>query len=188
MSRPRGNATSKVHREFRREAVVEALRESPTLTNKDLANHTGVSLATIERDLAALREQFQSGTAKDYAALQEHYLATLDRIEAALLDGMPTAVHAQLLDIQKERAKILGLYAPQRHLTAHVDASDPEERRLFLEWRKAKSGLSESQVEEVYRFAASLPRHIEHFRDLPGPPPMTAKPLALPELTTEEDE
>jgi predicted transcriptional regulator len=154
MSRPRGNATSKVHREFRKSTVVEKLQDTPNLTNKQLANETGVSLATVKRDLQTLRERFSLVTDARYEEFKKAQLAVFELIERNLVEGSVTPeVAREWRGIRSEISQLLGLNAPQRHVTTHLDADI-----VSMKLKKAVSGLSEEQLEQVYSFAAGLPR------------------------------
>ncbi|MGH9499637.1 MAG: HTH domain-containing protein [Terriglobales bacterium] len=123
-TRPRGNKTSKAAREQRRSSVVEVLKEQPTATNQDLAAQAGVSLATVKRDLADLRERFSLVTDASYEEFKKAQLAVFELIERNLVAGtVAPEVAREWRGIRSEISQLLGLNAPSRSIHANVSTS-----------------------------------------------------------------
>jgi Winged helix-turn-helix DNA-binding len=156
MTRPRGNATSKAHRESRRATVVEVLKENPAIVQADLAEVTGVSLSTVKRDLAELRERFSHITDERYEEFKRAQLAVFELIERNLIEGeISPEVSREWRGIRGQISELLGLNAPKRAVVGHVSApSDP----VFLKFKEAVWNLTDEQIHEVLTFAKNLPR------------------------------
>jgi hypothetical protein len=139
--------------ETRRQEVANGVGKGKSLA--ELADKLKVHYRTVTRDFDLLRQKYASADMERYEAQVAEYLEKLDAIEAALLEGLPTKVAAQLVGIGQERAKVQGIYAPSKSLSVSVGA---ESSPLFLKMKKACAGLDEAQLDEVMRHAAALPR------------------------------
>ncbi len=144
---------TKVAQEVRRQEVANGVGQGESLSG--LAERLQVHYRTIKREFDLLREKYASADMERYEVQVEVYLEKLDKIEAATVAGLPTKVGQMLINIAQERAKVQGLYAPSKHLTASVTA---ESSPLFLRFKQAVSGLTEAQIEDAFRYLAALPR------------------------------
>ncbi len=164
MSRPRGNKTSKATREQRRSSVVEVLKENPAIKQGDLADVTGVSLATVKRDLAELRERFSLVTDAKYEEFKKAQLAVFELIEKNLVEGeIPPDVAREWRGIRSEISQLLGLNEPSRSISARVSANalpnyGPAAHPELWQLHEACVDLNPDQVVEVVRFAKSIRR------------------------------
>lgn len=88
------------------------------LSQHEIATRLGVSVGTVNSDIAAVREEWAERRAQDYGAWVAEELAILDRLQRTLLpsaiQGDDRAVH-RLLNVMDRRARMLGLDQPQRH-------------------------------------------------------------------------
>jgi hypothetical protein len=183
MSRPRGNVTSKAQREVRKATVVEKLQESPNLTNQQLANETGVSLATVKRDLAELRQRFSLVTDERYEEFKQAQLAVFELIERNLVEGSVTPeVAREWRGIRSEISQLLGLNAPSRSIQAHVSNQSrlptPTENPRFWRFKSCVERLDDVLFEQVCTYAKRLNYEKYH-------PP---QPRAVPLLEGETDD
>jgi DNA-binding Lrp family transcriptional regulator len=128
MTRPRGNKTSNAGREQRRSTVAEVLKENPTIRQGDIAEVTGVSLATVKRDLVELRERFSLITDERYEEFKKAQLAVFELIERNLVEGtIPPDVAREWRGIRSEISQLLGLNAPRRTESVNVNVeADPQ--------------------------------------------------------------
>ncbi len=182
MTHPRGNRNSEAKIEARRAEVAAAINAPERVTRKDLADSLGVSTPTLWRDLKAIRARYVEGSEQDVLAFKRSQYEALMRIEQALIEGtIPADVANAITRIRSEVAKLLGLNAPERRITAHVDASTTQVQYRFLEH---SHGLSAEQIEEVFRFMDALPRRTVSIADCyPG---QSGKPV--PQLTEGDKE
>jgi hypothetical protein len=181
VTRPRGNRNSDAEMAKRRAAVASDLVATGTLGNKEeYADLIGVSRTTLWRDLQALEVSFVEGSADDVKAFKQAQYRALMLIEQAIANGaVPPEVGNALTRVRDSVARLLGLNAPERRITAHVDASNTQVQYRFLEHAH---GLTAEQVEETFRFMDSLPRKKVSIADCyPG---QTGKPV--PQLTEGE--
>lgn len=144
---------TKVAQEIRRQEVANGVGKGESLST--LAEKLQVHYRTIKRDFDLLREKYASADMARYETQVEAYLEKLDKIETATVAGLPTRVGQMLVNIAQERAKVQGLYAPSKHLTASVTA---ESSPLFLRFKAATAGLTDHQLDEVMRYAQGLSR------------------------------
>lgn len=107
----------------RRRAVAE-LRLSGVRKQRDIAEKLGVGLGTINRDFAALDEEWRERAAADIAIEKS---IDLDRIDQMIIALWPAAVGGLAAAIDRvvvlinQRAKLLGTEAPKR---SEVSAPD----------------------------------------------------------------
>ena len=179
MTRPRGNRNSGAKIEARRAEVVAAVTSDDQVGIADLAATLGVSRQTLWRDLQAIEARYVEGSQDDVAAFKKSQYDALIRIESATAEGSiePDVANA-LVRIRDSVARLLGLNAPEKRITAHVAANTAVQYR-FLEH---SHGLSADQIEEVFRFMDALPRRTVSIADCyPG---QSGKPV--PQLTEGE--
>jgi AcrR family transcriptional regulator len=172
MSRPRGNKTSKAAREQRRTAVVEILNKAPSVTNRELADQAGVSLATLKRDLADLRERFSSVTDARYEEFKTIQLAVFELIERNLIEGnIPPDVAREWRGIRSEISQLLGLNAPRRSesLNFNVDA-DPQKLGPYQWFCHVTRGLSLDEIRQPITEVCDRLRAEKKPEPMPQPP------------------
>ena len=113
---PRHPQTTKDAIAARRQQVA-ALRLA-RLSQHEIATRLGVSVGTVNSDIAAVREEWAERRAQDYGEWVAEELAILDRLQRTLLpaaiQGDDRSVH-RLLNVMDRRARMLGLDQPQRH-------------------------------------------------------------------------
>lgn len=125
--------------ESRREQV--ATLRLQHLTQEQIADRLGVSMATVSRDLQAVRDEWAERRTQRYEDWVAEEIAKLDAMEKtwlpAALNGRELNANAvrQVLAIMDRRARMLGLDKPQTHEMTVIsqDAVDAEIRRLEAE-------------------------------------------------------
>jgi hypothetical protein len=156
VTRPRGNRNPAAKIAQRRAEVAAAIKLDDQVGKQELADSLGVSRATLWRDLQAIEARHVEGSKDDVAAFKKSQYDALMRIESATAEGsIPPEVANALIRIRDSVARLLGLNAPERRITAHLDASNTQVQYRFLEH---SHGLSADQIEEVFRFMDTLPR------------------------------
>ena len=108
------------------------------LTQTEIAAKLGIGLATVNRDLQAIRDEWAERRDTGYTEWVAEELAKLDRLERSLL---PLALQGQtsaadrVLSIMDRRSKMLGLDKPERHEHTVItrDAIEAEIERLEAE-------------------------------------------------------
>jgi hypothetical protein len=173
MKDPRGNRNSGATIEARRAEVAAAVTGSEQVGMTNLAAALGVSRQTLWRDLQAIEGRYVEGSKDDVATFKKSQYDALMRIESATAEGsIPAEVANALVRVRDSVARLLGLNAPERSITATISADTSP---MFLRFKKHCSGLSDEQLEQVYQFAQSLPRiRAEAARDaswFPAPEP-----------------
>jgi hypothetical protein len=182
VTRPRGNRNSGAKIEARRAEVAAAVTGDDQVGIADLAATLGVSRQTLWRDLQAIEARYVEGSKDDVAAFKKSQYDALIRIESATAEGSiePDVANA-LVRIRDSVARLLGLNAPEKRITAHVDASTTQVQYRFLEH---SHGLTADQIEQVFRFMDALPRRAVSIADCyPG---QSGKPV--PQLTEGDKE
>lgn len=110
---------------FRRKQVA-ALLESGDVTQRDIADAIGVSTSTVNRDIAALREEWRQ---ESVDSIDTVMVTDLHRLEVALSSVWLRVVAGELyavdrfLKIVELRAKLLGYEPPKRvaiDATGHI--------------------------------------------------------------------
>jgi predicted HTH transcriptional regulator len=154
-------------------------------TNKEIAEILGVCTKTVERKITKIMNELAGKNVSQVQLwrdelIEELYDARLE-VEASREPGKPLSAKLvnTLLGIIALDAKLKGAFAPERSITAHVEVNTTVQYQ-FLEHAH---GLSQEQIEEVFRFMDSLPRK-QTTIDLTG----FAEPKALPapEVTNEK--
>lgn len=132
------NRTDRIARR-RRQVAAAILTGAP---HREVAERLGVSKATITADVAAVRRIWAEESRRDYGSRVAEELAKLQSVEDRLMrtilapDASETARNRsvdRLLGIMNHRARLLGLYAPERHEVIHEDHLDAEIARLEAE-------------------------------------------------------
>jgi len=166
MTRPRGNPTRKTQRAARRAKALELLNAGVDRTA--IREELNISRTTFWRDLQAIEARYIDGSVEDVKKFKAAQLAALMRLEEATIKGEvdPTTAQA-LIRIRDSVAKLLGLNAETKHLRVNVNASANQTGR-FHKFVTHVAGLSDAQLDEVFRFADSLPR--DPLPEPAGPP------------------
>jgi len=107
-------------------------------TQREIAAELGVSVATVNRDLAVVRAEWAERRSQSYETWVAEELAKLDLIERAIL---PAAIsgddkaQARLVQFMDRRARMMGLDKPERfeHTVITMDAVEAEIARLERE-------------------------------------------------------
>jgi Trp operon repressor len=107
-------------------------------TQREIAAEIGVSVATVNRDLAVVRAEWAERRTQSYEAWVAEELAKIDLLERAIL---PAAIsgddkaQARLVQFMDRRARMMGLDKPERHehTVITLDAVEAEIARLERE-------------------------------------------------------
>jgi hypothetical protein len=158
MSRPRGNKTSKAERAERQSKALELMKTGAT--QEAIAEILGVSRMTFWRDLQSIEARYVEGSKEDVATFKKSQYDALVRIESATAEGSidPDVANA-LVRVRDSVARLLGLNAPTRSVTATINADvDPEKLVGYRKFLYHTRHLSEADVNRlVYPFCDSLP-------------------------------
>jgi len=107
-------------------------------TQREIAAELGVSVATVNRDLAVVRAEWAERRSQSYESWVGEELAKIDLLERAIL---PAAIsgddkaQARLVQFMDRRARMMGLDKPERfeHTVITMDAVEAEIARLERE-------------------------------------------------------
>jgi hypothetical protein len=142
-------------------------------TQGEQALAVGSSRAQVNRDWKEIRQT----SPEKVAARREQFATELDSMKRFILEEA-VLTDSQMIDswlsIVDRAAKLFGLDAPTKSISAHVDVN-PEHSDEFVRYREAVAHLNEEQKEDVRRYAKSLP-------NLWKTPPMDIDILARPPL------
>jgi hypothetical protein len=152
MSRPRGNKTSKAEIAERQSRALELMKTGET--QDAIAEILGISRTTFWRDLQAIEARYVEGTKEDVAAFKKSQYEALIRIESATAEGSiePEVANA-LVRVRDSVARLLGLNAPTKSISANVNVDQPViPVEHQLEYLNAFAGLYEDErLEELDR-------------------------------------
>jgi hypothetical protein len=151
----RGGAMKEPKREARRKKLVELVKADGT---KPTPEELGVCRKTLYNDFTALDSQGQLAiTEQDRRQMVNAQYEVLLRMEKAAIEGTldPDVINTWNR-VRESIAKLLGLNAPAKTVTAHVEVN-PEHSQEFLDYRAAVAHLNDEQKAEVLRYAKSLP-------------------------------
>jgi DNA-binding Lrp family transcriptional regulator len=178
--KPRGDKTSKAQRAERQARALDLMKSGET--QEAIAEILGVSRTTFWRDLQAIEARYVEGSKEDVASFKKSQYEALIRIESATAEGSiePEVANA-LVRVRDSVARLLGLNAPSKSITAHVDAT--ENIGPYRKFVLACSGLEESQIEQLLVMARNMPRISR-----PRPEPPTTSPLWVKQLKEADDE
>jgi hypothetical protein len=154
MIRPRGNKTSKAERAERQTRALELMKQGET--QEAIAEILGVSRTTFWRDLQAIEARYVAGSNDDVRQFKEAQYKALMKIEEATANGTiePDVANA-LTRIRDSVAKLLGLNAPTKSVTAHVDGVQVIPIEEQYEYSLAFAGLyPDERLEELDRVRA----------------------------------
>jgi transcriptional regulator with XRE-family HTH domain len=107
-------------------------------TQREIAAEIGVSVATVNRDLAVVRAEWAERRSQSYESWVAEELAKIDLLERAIL---PAAIsgddkaQARIVQFMDRRARMMGLDKPERfeHTVITLDAVEAEIARLERE-------------------------------------------------------
>lgn len=107
-------------------------------TQREIAVEIGVSVATVNRDLAVVRAEWAERRSQSYESWVAEELAKIDLLERAIL---PAAIsgddkaQARIVQFMDRRARMMGLDKPERfeHTVITLDAVEAEIARLERE-------------------------------------------------------
>ncbi len=130
------------------------------MTNKQIAEELGIHRNSVSHHKKDVRSDIRLRFKDAVDEYRADVVLKLAEIEALVADPSVDKVDKAkvLLDVVKQLRAIYGTDAPTKSVSASFSASsDP----LYLDFKKATSGLGESQVGDVLRYASSLPRESE---------------------------
>jgi hypothetical protein len=167
----RRNEIQAIVKRQRHEELIRLAAGGATQGEQALA--VGLSRAQVNRDWKEIRQT----SPEKVAARREQFATELDSMKRFILEEA-VLTDSQMIDawlsIVDRAAKLFGLDAPTKSISAHVDVN-PEHSDEFVRYREAVAHLNEEQKEDVRRYAKSLP-------NLWKTPPMDADILARPPL------
>jgi DNA-binding Lrp family transcriptional regulator len=144
--KPRGNKTSGAKRAERQARALELMKTGET--QEAIAEALGVSRTTFWRDLQAIEARYVAGSADDVAAFKRNQYEALIRIESATAEGsIEPDVSNALVRIRDSVARLLGLDAPTKSISAHV--SGPQLDALYLDIRAELLDLNDGDKQEA---------------------------------------
>lgn len=119
--------------EQRRRKVAAALLSHRT--QREIATALGIGLGTVNRDVKAIQKAWQEQYTRDFGERVAEELAKLDLMEQAMLAKVigtnPSGWAVdRILAIMNHRARLLGLYAPERHEVITIDTIEAEIEKL----------------------------------------------------------
>ncbi|HEV2173032.1 MAG TPA: hypothetical protein VGR71_05670 [Nitrospira sp.] len=155
MTKRRGNKTSTAHRAERQAREIELMNAGKT--QADIAAELGISRQTFWRDMTALTTSYTEGNQTAFGKLREMQVGALLDMAREVHEGkIEPEVGNSIRSLLDSVSKLLGLNAPTKSLSvsATVDAHDIR----YLKFKKAVSGLTETQLEDVLGYATKLPR------------------------------
>ncbi len=152
----------------------------------DYAKEMGITVRTAQKDqkeyvrrlVQMSHDQIDFERQRVFHELGE-LKAELQVLRASLAAsvGMPIKdrlqIALQIIDrdvvVMKREAELLGLDAPSKSITAHIDTTGDGRFHRFIE---AAAGLCDAQLETVLTFAASMQRKPLELPAGPPPPPL----------------
>lgn len=107
-------------------------------TQAEIAKAVGVSVATVNGDLKAIRDEWADRRTTSYEEWVGEEIAKMDRLERTLLPQAIVGDYAavdRILAVMDRRARMLGLDKPQQHqhTVITMDAIEAEITRLEAE-------------------------------------------------------
>lgn len=137
---PKGNPNGRIPTDAEVEAINERREKvgkhlSMRLTYREIAKVLGTSLATVARDVEALRQQWRDRLADSLHDMKAREIADLDEMEREAAVQFLSALNGKdhdlaikwfdkRLDVKVRRAKMLGLDAPVHHVIDSREALD----------------------------------------------------------------
>jgi hypothetical protein len=152
--------------EARRNRLLELLSEGKTeVQASSILRDEGypASDLTVRRDVQTLAPAWREANLETYSAHAERQFNELVALKSALTDPAISKDRRIVLALQilDREMDLLGTKAPSKSVTAHITNNTAVQYR-FLEHAH---GLSEGQVEEVFRFMDALPRRTVSIAD-----------------------
>jgi hypothetical protein len=175
--------TTREARTRRRLEVARLLRDTPAVTDIELAKALHVNRDTIHDDRQALMLQVNADTQTELQVWRAEHIEELEKLREALQDLLiPAEKRVELaLKIIAQDAKFKGTEAPSRSESVNVtldgDAIGP-----YRQFVQASLGLTGEQFETLLRLAREMPRL--PFEQVA--PPLSS-PLWLTEGETDEN-
>ena len=160
MKAKRAPKSNKATIEGRRVRVIELLKEGKTAPQAaEIVRAEGfpASDVTVRRDFRALAPAWRAGNEQAFDHYRQKQLAELEGLRAELKNDKikPDRRIDLALSILDREIRLLGTEAPSKAIVGHVRENTTIQNR-FLEHAY---GLSELQINEVFAFMDSLPRH-----------------------------
>ncbi len=152
----RGKPTTKAARAKRQAKAVGLMNDG--IKPADIPGVLGISRMTFWRDLQTITERFQSESADAVEQYKRAQLAVFELMERSLLEGqIDTDTAREWRGIRAQISKLLGLNAPQRTITATVNADvDPTTLGRYSRFCHETRHLTDEQLEKVYEFARPM--------------------------------
>jgi hypothetical protein len=144
---------------------------------KKIADEVGVNRTTIYRNLKPLVEKLRETNPEKFIEGRLEQKEIYELMERALVEGtIPPDVARAWQSIRDSISRLMGYDAPSKSLHVNVVANQTGRFHKFVQ---AAAGLTETQLEQVFKFAASLER--EPLAMPAGPPPLMLESGAVEE-------
>jgi hypothetical protein len=143
----------------RRLEVARLVRDTPNVTDVELAKALNVSRNTIREDRLALMAEVNQDAKSEFQIWRGEHIEELRRLREQLLDHLiPPEKRIELaLKIIAQDARLKGTEAPSKSISANVNVN-PEHSEDYLLFREACAELTEEQIHDVRLYAKALPR------------------------------
>jgi hypothetical protein len=148
----------------REKDVIDLANESPYRdtvygSQKQMAEALGVSRWTVSRRMGG-KTLSDTNTEKIVQRAESQFARITEKWAEIDADKTMSGAEKHMAWARWMRLEmdLLGTAAPSRSIQAHV--SSGETSPLFLKFKKATAGLSDSQLEEVFKQLASIPREV----------------------------
>ena len=139
--------------ERRRTDVVKLLADGVPQT--DIAKALGVSRMTVSRDKALLMQQSRDANRSQFEVWRDEHIEELELLRGQLEDKKisPARKVELMLAIIREDSRIKGTAAPERSITATVNADvDPATLPEYRRWLFETRYMSKENREKVYAY------------------------------------
>ena len=124
---------------------------------KDVAKDLGVDGSTIYRNVKKVTDQLNAGSLEERLGQK----AIFEFMEQCLIErSVPVEIIREWKNIRSEISKLMGWDAPARTFSTRVTVeADPTTMGLYSRFLHECRELMPEQMEEIFTFMRSLPRH-----------------------------
>jgi hypothetical protein len=160
---PRGNRSSAALIEARRTRLLQLKQEGKTIIEaEEILQGEGfpADRVTLWRDLKGMMVKFEASNSQAYLQLKQEQDTILRRMEELLVtEQVDPEVAREWRAIRKDISELWGLDAPNKSVTAHIDADiDPAKLVGYRKFLYHTRHLSEADVNaKVFPYCDSLP-------------------------------
>jgi DNA-binding CsgD family transcriptional regulator len=152
----RGDRNADAHIQGRRQKVMELMSEGKD--QPDIVEELGISRMTLWRDLQSLEKKYGVENSEQLKAIKAKMFETLIKAaEAVWVGEIEPEVANAYRGILAEVSKLLGLNAPQKTISAHVDLNEQQSRYARI-MRACRGILAEERWNQIIAYLEQLPR------------------------------